>query len=141
MIRNFVSALFHELGDQAPAALAALLDQWSEQRRHAAHAGMRQVPAEPPRVSLLLPRDDSRWPPDSWEHLLALIVDARNNDKPILCAWGAHGVHGMAKRVQDYAKVNRAALIHAKQRAAQNDHDEIEKAADDLLERLDKKRG
>ena len=41
----------------------------------------------------------------------------------------------------DFAKVNRAALIHAKQRAAQNDHDEIEKAADDLLERLDAKRG
>ena len=41
----------------------------------------------------------------------------------------------------DFAKVNRAALIHAKQRAAQNDHDEIEKAADRLLEHLDKKRG
>jgi hypothetical protein len=41
----------------------------------------------------------------------------------------------------DFATVNRAALIHAKQRAAQNDHDEIEKAADDLLERLDRKRG
>jgi hypothetical protein len=41
----------------------------------------------------------------------------------------------------DFNKVNRAGLIHAKQRAAQNDHDEIEKAADDLLERLDKKRG
>jgi hypothetical protein len=41
----------------------------------------------------------------------------------------------------DFSKVNRAALIHAKQRAAQNDHDEIEKAADDLLERLDRKRG
>jgi hypothetical protein len=40
----------------------------------------------------------------------------------------------------DFAKVNRAALIHAKQRAAQNGHDDIEKAADDLLERLDKKR-
>jgi thymidylate synthase ThyX len=40
----------------------------------------------------------------------------------------------------DFTKVNRAGLIHAKQRAAQNDHDEIEKAADDLLERLDKKR-
>ena len=39
----------------------------------------------------------------------------------------------------DFSKVNRAALIHAKQRAAQNDHDEIEKAADDLLERLDGK--
>jgi hypothetical protein len=41
----------------------------------------------------------------------------------------------------DFAKVNRAALIHAKQRAAQNDHDEIEKAADRLLEHLDEKRG
>ena len=40
----------------------------------------------------------------------------------------------------DSRKVNRAALIHAKQRAAQNDHDEIEKAADELLERLDEKR-
>jgi hypothetical protein len=40
----------------------------------------------------------------------------------------------------DFTKVNRAGLIHAKQRAAQNDHAEIEKAADDLLERLDKKR-
>ena len=40
----------------------------------------------------------------------------------------------------DFTKVNRAALIHAKQRAAQNDHDEIEKAADDLLQRLDDKR-
>ena len=84
MIRNFVSALFHELGDQAPAALAALLDQWSEQRRHAAHAGMRQVPAEPPRVSLLLPRDDSRWPPDSWEHLLALNLAAPSFDGVLL---------------------------------------------------------
>jgi hypothetical protein len=41
----------------------------------------------------------------------------------------------------DFQKVDRAALIHAKQRASQNDHPEIEKAADDLLERLDKKRG
>ena len=40
----------------------------------------------------------------------------------------------------DFSKVNRAALIHAKQRAAQNDHDEIEKAADRLLQRLDEKR-
>ena len=41
----------------------------------------------------------------------------------------------------DFRKVNRAALIHGKQRAAQNDHDAIEKAADELLERLDRKRG
>ena len=40
----------------------------------------------------------------------------------------------------DFRTVNRAALIHAKQRASQNDHDAIEKAADDLLQRLDAKR-
>src|ERR1700709_2439948 len=33
----------------------------------------------------------------------------------------------------DFSTVNRAALIHAKQRAAQNDHPEIEKAADEPL--------
>ncbi len=40
----------------------------------------------------------------------------------------------------DFEKLNRAALIHAKQRASQNDHDAIEKAADALLQRLDRKR-
>ena len=40
----------------------------------------------------------------------------------------------------DFATVNRAALILGEQRAAQNDHDVIEKAADDLLEHLDEKR-
>jgi len=40
----------------------------------------------------------------------------------------------------DFATVNRAGLIHAKQRAAQNAHDQIERAADDLLQRLDDKR-
>ena len=39
----------------------------------------------------------------------------------------------------DFKKFNRSALIHAKQRASQNDHKEIEKAADDLLDRLDKR--
>jgi hypothetical protein len=37
----------------------------------------------------------------------------------------------------DFSRVNRAALIHAKQRASQNGHDEIEAVADELLERLD----
>ncbi|MHB8296798.1 MAG: hypothetical protein ACYDH5_19755 [Acidimicrobiales bacterium] len=41
----------------------------------------------------------------------------------------------------DFSKVNRAALIHAKQRAAQNDHDEVAKAADKALRYLDDKRG
>jgi hypothetical protein len=40
----------------------------------------------------------------------------------------------------DFSRVNRAALIHGKQRASQNDHDAIERAADDLLQRLDAKR-
>lgn len=80
----FVRALFHELADQTPAALAALLDQWSEQRRHAAHAGLRQVPAKPPRVSLLLPRDGSRWSPACWEHLLSLDLDAPDFDGSVV---------------------------------------------------------
>jgi hypothetical protein len=37
----------------------------------------------------------------------------------------------------DFQKVNRAALIHAKQRASQNHHDDIAKAADQVLEALD----
>lgn len=37
----------------------------------------------------------------------------------------------------DFSRVNRSALIHAKQRASQNDHGDIESAADDLLEHLD----
>jgi hypothetical protein len=41
----------------------------------------------------------------------------------------------------DFERVNRAALIHAKQRAAQNDHAEIERAADELLSRIDEGRG
>ena len=41
----------------------------------------------------------------------------------------------------DFATVNRAALIHAKQRASQNGHEAIEKAADDVLAHLDRKRG
>jgi hypothetical protein len=40
----------------------------------------------------------------------------------------------------DFKKVKRAALIHAKQRASQNDHDEIQSAADELLTYLDDKR-
>ncbi|SEL68583.1 hypothetical protein SAMN04515665_1178 [Blastococcus sp. DSM 46786] len=40
----------------------------------------------------------------------------------------------------DFSKVNRAALIHGKQRASQNGHDQIERAFDDLLRRLDAKR-
>src|SRR5689334_20776150 len=40
----------------------------------------------------------------------------------------------------DFKKVNRAALIHAKQRASQRDHDAVEKAADELLQHLDEQR-
>ena len=41
----------------------------------------------------------------------------------------------------DFSTVNRAALVHAKQRAAQNDHADVERAADELLRRLDAQRG
>ena len=40
----------------------------------------------------------------------------------------------------DFSKVNRAALIHAEQRASQNDHAEIARTAKELLERLDAQR-
>ena len=40
----------------------------------------------------------------------------------------------------DFSTVNRAALIHGKQRASQNGHEEIERAFDELLQRLDRKR-
>jgi hypothetical protein len=39
----------------------------------------------------------------------------------------------------DFRNVNRAALIHAKQRASQNDHHDLAEAADRLLQRLDDK--
>lgn len=38
----------------------------------------------------------------------------------------------------DFRRVHRSGLIAAKQRAAQNDYSEIEKAVDDLLKLLDK---
>ena len=37
----------------------------------------------------------------------------------------------------DYRRVVRSGLVHARQRAAQNDHGEIEKAAGELLDHLD----
>jgi hypothetical protein len=41
----------------------------------------------------------------------------------------------------DFRRVNRAALIHAKQRASQNGHDEVERAADEVLSYLDDQAG
>lgn len=38
----------------------------------------------------------------------------------------------------DFDKVHRSGVIAAKQRAAQNDYSDIEKAADELLEMIDK---
>ncbi|RBY87653.1 hypothetical protein [Blastococcus sp. TF02A-30] len=40
----------------------------------------------------------------------------------------------------DFRTVNRAALIHGKQRAAQNGHDDVEEAFDELLRRVDERR-
>lgn len=40
----------------------------------------------------------------------------------------------------DFRRVSRSGLIHAKQRASQNDHDEVVRAAGDLLEHLDRRR-
>lgn len=41
----------------------------------------------------------------------------------------------------DFRRVNRAALIHAEQRAAQNGHEKVAAAAKQLLEHLDATRG
>ncbi|HEU5427230.1 MAG TPA: hypothetical protein VFU74_10165 [Actinocrinis sp.] len=76
----FVKALLHELQDQAPAALAALLDRWAEQRRHAESAGTRRVCVTPPRVAVILPRDESRWPAESWPSLSGLDLEAPEFD-------------------------------------------------------------
>ena len=40
----------------------------------------------------------------------------------------------------DFRRVNRAALIHVQQRDAQNVHEAVERAFDDLLQHLDAKR-
>lgn len=40
----------------------------------------------------------------------------------------------------DFQRVVRSALIHAKQRASQNGHDEVEKAAGEVLDHLDEVR-
>ena len=48
---------------------------------------------------------------------------------------------GTSSRTATSRRSTGPALIHGKQRAAQNDHDEIEKAADGLLQHLDEKRG
>ena len=40
----------------------------------------------------------------------------------------------------DFRRVNRAALIHARQRASQNGHDAVERAAGELLDHLDQVR-
>lgn len=77
---TFVKALLRELQDQTPAALAALLDRWAEQRRHAERAGTRPVPAKPPRVVLVIARDESRWAAESWPSLSALDLEAPEFD-------------------------------------------------------------
>lgn len=41
----------------------------------------------------------------------------------------------------DFRRVNRAALIHAKQRASQNGHDQVAGVADRLLQQLDERAG
>ena len=40
----------------------------------------------------------------------------------------------------DFRRVSRSGLIHAKQRASQNDHDEVVRAAGELLDHLDEVR-
>lgn len=42
--------------------------------------------------------------------------------------------------IGDFRRVHRSGLIAAKQRAAQNDYDQVEKAADELLQMLDERK-
>jgi hypothetical protein len=81
---TFVRALFHELGGEAPAALAELLDQWAEQRRYAWESGQRPIAGRPPRVAVLLPRDAGRWAPQSWDGLESLDLEAAAYDGTLL---------------------------------------------------------
>lgn len=80
----FAKELIHELQDQAPAALAALLDRWAEQHGHVEHAGAAPIPARTPRVAIVLPRDESRWPARSWPSLSALDLEAPQFDGTLL---------------------------------------------------------
>jgi hypothetical protein len=91
----FVKALLRELRDQAPAALAALLDRWAEQRRNADLAGARSVRAHIPRVALLLPRDESGWPARSWQSLSELDLDDARFDGTTL-RWDAESERWLA---------------------------------------------
>jgi hypothetical protein len=108
---TFVRALFHELDDQAPSALAALLDRWTEQRRHATLSGFQPTPVQPPRVSVLLPRDESLWPPESWDAFAELELDSPRFDNTLL-RWDADSGLWIQHGTQA-------------QRAASNLHDEL----------------
>jgi hypothetical protein len=89
---TFVRALFRELGGEAPAALAALLDQWTEQRGYAWSSGQRLIAARPPRVTVLLSRDAGRWAPQSWSALESLGLEAPRYDGTLLRWDGDSGV-------------------------------------------------
>ena len=93
---TFVKALLHELQDQAPAALAALLDRWAELRRQARRAGARPVFVRAPRVVLVLPRDESRWAAESWPGLSALDLEAPEFDGASL-RWDAKSALWLAR--------------------------------------------
>ena len=91
----FVKALLLEMQDQAPAALAALLDRWAEQRRNGERAGTRLVPVKPPRVAVILPRDESRWPAESWSSLAGLGLEAPEFDG-VWLRWAAESALWLA---------------------------------------------
>ncbi|MGH6657546.1 MAG: hypothetical protein ACRDVE_20365 [Actinocrinis sp.] len=80
----FVSALFQELDDVAPAALAALLDQWAEQRRLAGRARSRRAAVREPSAAVLIPRDENRWPARSWARLRPLDLESAEFDDALL---------------------------------------------------------
>jgi hypothetical protein len=78
----FAAALHHELGDETPEALTALIERWLEQRHQALQSGLRRVEVPPPRVTLLLP--GAVPPPQAWRDLAALDLEAPEFDKALL---------------------------------------------------------
>lgn len=53
----------------------------------------------------------SPYGPDNDRYLTEMLVAAARAKAPVLAAWGAHGVHGTAKRVQTLAKHYGAQLV------------------------------
>jgi hypothetical protein len=88
---TFLQALFLELLGETPTGLAALLEQWSDQRRYAWESGQQPVAVRQPRVSALVPRDTRQWSSKSWDTLAGLDLEAPELDSTLLVWDGDSG--------------------------------------------------